>query len=93
MANTTFTATTTSQIITDIWNNPKVLQITNMGTNPVTIRFAEAWSAVFGVWIVLPFQYSTFSFDNRDLFNYQETTWATSVITTWGNSALAIFHL
>lgn len=93
MANSTFNATTTSQVITSIWDRPKVLQITNMGTNPVTIRFAESGPAVFWAWIVLPFQYATFSFDNRELFNAQEVSGATSVISSWGASDLAIFSL
>ena len=93
MANTTFNCTTTSQVLTAIGNSPKVLQITNMGTNPVTIRFAESGNAVFGSWIILPFQYATFSFDNRDLLTWQEQSWPTSVISSGWASDLAIFYI
>lgn len=92
MSNITFTATTSTQVL-PIGTKPKALQITNMGTNPVTIRLCENGNAVFGVGIVLPFQYSTFSLDNNSIFDWENAYGNTSVITTWGNSALAIFHL
>lgn len=92
MANITHTATTTTSVL-PIGTKPKALQITNMGTNPVTIRLCEDGNAVFGVWIVLPFQYSTFALDNHDMFAWENVFGNTSVITTWGSSSLAIFHL
>ena len=93
MANTTFNCTTTSQVITEIGNAPKILQITNMGTNPVTIRFAQSGNAVYWQGIILPFQYATFSFDNRDLLTWQEQSWPTSCISSGGASDLAIFYI
>ena len=92
MPNISFTATTTSQVL-PIGEKPKAVNITNMGTNPVTIRFCEDGSAVDWAWVVLPFQYATFSFDNREMWNYNQSSWDTSVITTWGSSNLAIFYV
>lgn len=61
--NTKATVTTSSAQLTAVTGSINVLQITNLGSNPVTLHFGDG-PAVVNEGIVLPFQYATFSFES-----------------------------
>lgn len=84
--NTKATVTTSSTQLTAISWSLHVLQITNVWTNPVTLHFWD-WPAVVNEWVVLPFQYATFSYEST--WNF---LWKVYAISSWWNSDIAIFY-
>jgi len=83
--NRSFTATTTSQQIPLGEKRPKAFFVTNMDSNPVTIRVNESGPAVFGQWVVLGQKFMQWWFFNEDGFDY------ISVISSGWDSVLAIY--
>lgn len=84
--NAKATVTVASAQVTEISGTINVLQITNVGTNPVTLHFWD-WPAVVNTWVVLPFQYATFSYESTG--NFLGKVYA---IASGGSSDIAIFY-
>lgn len=85
MVNSTLSVTTTSQTLIPPTEKIGLFIATNLGTNPVYIRYSQSWPAVAGEGICL---YTTGS----SVVLEQPTNDAVSLISSGGSSTISYFY-